>query len=376
MHACRNMRTAMAINASHFEDAVSQKTLPPRGLASVGAEPTPPERAQTFAYARVQEGPLCIANRPIQRKLISRTRHWCRLSYVIPSFTKSTRPGHDVSNIHLSDAQHLSTYRKISIASWQHPRDPSTYSILDIPIDCTLAYLEGIRSTPKPTLTQFTAMALAHCLEVYPQLNHVLRRGKLYRRKTVDAFITTLIRAERGKDLSGFVVRNLPSKSLIEFADVCESEARRLWKNKNMDIQRAQHAVGKMSMPMLRAFLALQDLFLYRLNIALTKLSIPRDAFGSFMVSNIGALGIENALIPLSPYCRCPLILGVGKPYIAPIVRDDAVVVGKVVTVTVTFDHRYADGAHTGLMLRRFKKLFSNPEAYSDVFKGSEKDSP
>lgn len=91
------------------------------------------------------------------------------------------------------------------------------------------------------------------------------------------------------------------------------------------------------------------------------------------MISNIGALGIDNALIPLSPYCRCPLIMGIGKPHDAPIIRDNTVVIGKTVTITVRFDHRYADGAHTGLLLRRFKKIFRNPEAFSEIFDGSAK---
>ena len=280
-----------------------------------------------------------------------------------------------MSNILLSDAQRLSTYRKISIASWRHPRDPSTYSVLEIPIDATLAYLDGIHSTPSPTLTHFTAMVLSHCLEQYPQLNHVLRRGTLYPRNNVDAFITTLVRTEHGKDLSGFIVRDLPSKSLTELAAVCDSEAKQLWKNENTDLQRAQWTVGKMSMRILRAFLALQDFLLYTVNVSMARFGIPRDGFGSFMISNIGALGIDNALIPLSPYCRCPLIIGVGKPHDAPIVRDGAVVVGKTVTITVTFDHRHADGAHTGLMLRRFKKIFRDPEAYSEIFEGTDRDS-
>jgi len=36
-------------------------------------------------------------------------------------------------HIPLGDKQALTTYRKLSIASWNHPRDPSTYGWCDLP---------------------------------------------------------------------------------------------------------------------------------------------------------------------------------------------------------------------------------------------------
>jgi pyruvate dehydrogenase E2 component (dihydrolipoamide acetyltransferase) len=88
------------------------------------------------------------------------------------------------------------------------------------------------------------------------------------------------------------------------------------------------------------------------------------------MITNIGALGIENAFVPLSPYSRCPLLLAVGKPRMIPIVRDGQVVPASSVIITFTFDHRYVDGAHGSHLLRRFQKVFANPEAYRRVFDG------
>jgi chloramphenicol O-acetyltransferase len=34
------------------------------------------------------------------------------------------------------------------------------------------------------------------------------------------------------------------------------------------------------------------------------------------------------------------------------------------VTISFTFDHRYADGVHGGMLLRRFQKVFLNPHRY------------
>jgi pyruvate dehydrogenase E2 component (dihydrolipoamide acetyltransferase) len=114
--------------------------------------------------------------------------------------------------------------------------------------------------------------------------------------------------------------------------------------------------------------MTVQEFLQFTLNISVPALGMPRDRFGSAMITNIGALGIENAFIPLSPYSRCPLLIGVGKPKVAPLVHGDRVVVGESVTITFTFDHRYADGAHGSHLIRRFKKIFLNPSAHRDMF--------
>lgn len=114
--------------------------------------------------------------------------------------------------------------------------------------------------------------------------------------------------------------------------------------------------------------LRIQEFLQFTLNLSCPALGMSKDRFGSAMITNVGALGIENAFIPLSPYSRCPLLIGIGKPRKAAVVEGDAVVAADVVTLTLTFDHRHADGAHGSHLIRRFKKIFLNPEAHRHVF--------
>ena len=48
-----------------------------------------------------------------------------------------------MNHIPLGAKQPLTTYRKIAIASWRHPRDPSTYSWLDLPVEEAEAFLKA-----------------------------------------------------------------------------------------------------------------------------------------------------------------------------------------------------------------------------------------
>ncbi|MEM9015900.1 MAG: 2-oxo acid dehydrogenase subunit E2 [Verrucomicrobiota bacterium] len=275
-------------------------------------------------------------------------------------------------NIEVGPEDELTSYRKIAIGSWRHPRDPSTYSWIDLPVEAAEAFLTSIESEVKPTLTHFVALIMADCLKRQTEFNRFLRGGKLYPRLSTDAFITTMLRGPKGKDLSGFVIRHVTGMTLKEIARHSADEAEKLRKGEDEEMNTVQRRIERVPGSWLRWILAVQEFFAYRLNWNSQLIGMPKDRFGSFILSNIGALGLDRALIPLSPYTRCPIILGLGKPREDAVVRDGEIRAERVVTLTMTFDHRFADGAQGAILLRRFQKVFARPEDFPDVFSGGE----
>lgn len=273
-----------------------------------------------------------------------------------------------MGHIPLGAKQTLTTYRKIAIASWRHPRDPTTYSWLDLPVEEAEAFLKAYPSETRPSLTHYIAKIVAYCLEQHPELNHLLRGSDLHRRTRTDVFITTLLKKGNDRDLSGFVIRDAPAQSLGEFAHLADEAVEKLRTGADLDTVRTDRVTAKLPIPLVRIAIALQDFFHFTLNVSLARFGLPDDRFGSVMISNFGVLGIDNALVPLSPYCRCPLIIGIGRPRPMPVVRDGQVTVAECVTISFTFDHRYADGVHGGLLLRQFQKVFVRPTRYRHVF--------
>jgi len=91
-------------------------------------------------------------------------------------------------------------------------------------------------------------------------------------------------------------------------------------------------------------------------------LGIPKDPFGSVMITNIGGMGIDMALAPLCPYTRVPLLMAVGSVKDRPVAVEGKVEVRPVMTIGVTFDHRLIDGVHAAEMAREFKHCFERPE--------------
>ena len=199
----------------------------------------------------------------------------------------------------------------------------------------------------------------------------MLRWGRLDQRAQVDIFISTLLRTSQGKDLTGFLIPGVPGLSLAEVADRSRSATEKLRLSEDPAIMRAQRMIQRVPALILRPLMLIQEFIQYTLNLSLNGLGLPSDPFGSAIITNVGALGFDNAFIPLSPYSRCPLIVCVGRPHDAPVVRDGQVVVGSRVAITFTFDHRYADGAHGAPFFRRFQKIFENPTGFPHVFAGA-----
>jgi len=97
------------------------------------------------------------------------------------------------------------------------------------------------------------------------------------------------------------------------------------------------------------------------LNLNLSILGVPSDAFGSVMITNIGSLGLDEAYPPLVPYSRVPMVLAMGAVTDTPVVEDGKVVPGKVMRLCASFDHRILDGAHAAKMVRVLREWIEHP---------------
>ena len=86
----------------------------------------------------------------------------------------------------------------------------------------------------------------------------------------------------------------------------------------------------------------------------------PKDWEGlTFTISNLGMFGIENFTAIINPPDAC--ILAIGGISNVPVVKNDEVVPGHVMKVTLSCDHRVVDGATGAAFLQEFKKLLENP---------------
>jgi pyruvate dehydrogenase E2 component (dihydrolipoamide acetyltransferase) len=93
---------------------------------------------------------------------------------------------------------------------------------------------------------------------------------------------------------------------------------------------------------------------------AKSKKLTPQEMTGNtFTISNLGMFDIEEFTAIINPPDAC--ILAVGSIQKKPVVKNDQIVVGNVMKVTLSCDHRVVDGASGAAFLGTFKKMLENP---------------
>ncbi len=86
----------------------------------------------------------------------------------------------------------------------------------------------------------------------------------------------------------------------------------------------------------------------------------PSDWEGNtFTISNLGMFGIEEFTAIINPPDAC--ILAVGAIQQEPVVKNGQIVVGNVMKVTLSCDHRVVDGAIAAPFLQTLKSLLEDP---------------
>jgi pyruvate dehydrogenase E2 component (dihydrolipoamide acetyltransferase) len=79
----------------------------------------------------------------------------------------------------------------------------------------------------------------------------------------------------------------------------------------------------------------------------------------TFTISNLGMFGIDEFTAIINPPDAC--ILAVGGIFEKPIVKNGEIVVGNIMKVTLSCDHRVVDGATGAQFLQSFKEIMEEP---------------
>jgi pyruvate dehydrogenase E2 component (dihydrolipoamide acetyltransferase) len=272
-----------------------------------------------------------------------------------------------MGHIPLTKLKRTSTFRKIAFGSWRSAGDPTVYSEVEVDTTNLQAFTEkckrdyGVKITPVHAVAKALSTAIAN----HPEINGMIRGGRIYLRKSVDMFFQVNIPSEDGlgkPSLSGTTVCHMTEKTIVEIANELTQAAQKIRKNQDAGFKKTMDTIKFIPWCLMRWFLNLSSWLIYGLNLDLSRLGLPRDPFGSAMVTNVGSLGVAKAWVPLVPYSRVPLILCVGAIRPRPWVIDGRVEVRPVVSIGVTFDHRLMDGVHAAQMCRDVEAALADPD--------------
>jgi pyruvate dehydrogenase E2 component (dihydrolipoamide acetyltransferase) len=268
-------------------------------------------------------------------------------------------------NIKLHAPKPTPTFRKIAIGTWRTSFDPQVYGTLSLRMEPALKYIEEFRTrtNQRLTVTHLVSKAIAKAFEEMPDANALLRFHRVYPRQDISVFLQVAMEdPDTGKpDLSGTTIHQVNKLSLSEIIETMEENVRKVRTRKDKALEKTRSTFSSLPGFMVHYFLQLTSFLLHTLNLDLARFGLPNDTFGSVLITNIGALGLDQAYAPLVPYTRVPMVIAMGKVSDEPVVEDGEVVAGKVMNLCATFDHRFIDGVHAAILSKTIRKIFANP---------------
>lgn len=258
----------------------------------------------------------------------------------------------------------ISGWRKITTATWGHPNDPQIYGDVPIDAEAVLSFIREVRekTDARLTVTHVVGKALAHAFAENPDLNVRLYRNSFVQRDSIDVFF--IVSMGEGQELSGVKVEGANQKSLIDIAEELGARARRVRDEEDVEFGKTKSMLSRTPVRLLGPMLRLSAWLAQDLDLDLKKYGLPRQAFGSVMVTSVGMFGIQHAYAPLSPYYRVPLIVLVGEVSERPAVIDGEVVARPMFTITGTLDHRYLDGFHAARLMHSVQEYLADPRKF------------
>ncbi len=202
---------------------------------------------------------------------------------------------------------------------------PHFYLAIDCDIDALLAArarMNGLAPQEGPrafklSLNDFIIKALAMALQTVPGANATWTEGGLLRHRASDIAVAVAL---EGGGLFTPVIRDAEIKSLSEISNEMRDLAAR----------------------------------------ARSKRLAPHEyQGGSTTISNLGMYGIDRFDAVINPPQSS--ILAVGRAEKRPVVKDDALKIATMMSVTLSVDHRVIDGALGAELLAAFKAFIEDP---------------
>jgi len=270
-------------------------------------------------------------------------------------------------NLELHPPRPTPPFRKIAIGTWATSYDPQVYGTLTVRMEPALEYIREFRARTgkRLTVTHLVAKGLAKAFEEMPDANAILRFHRVYFRKRISVFMQVAMEdPETGKpDLSGTTIHDVDQLDLAAIVDATEKKVEAVRARKDKELERSRSTFASLPGFLVHWVLRAMSFLLYTLNLDLRRFGLPKDGFGSIMVTNIGSLGLDQAYVPLVPFSRVPMVVAVGKVADEPVVEDGAIVPAKLMRMCATFDHRFIDGAHAAVLSKSLRQTFADPAA-------------
>ncbi len=252
-------------------------------------------------------------------------------------------------------------WRKVAATIYKKPLDSKIYGTVELDVTDLEKFIAKKRQQGiKITLTHFMVLTVARALkEKVPELNTYIRRGKVVSRPQIDAMVSVLL---QGGQMGSVKIEKADTLTLSELAKTMGEKIKNSRQGNENKAMQSKSMLSSIPWPFRNWLFRLYKMVTIDWGISIPFVGLSSDSFGSYVISNIGSLGLDTGYPALMPSSNVSIVLVVGAVYKKPAVVNDEIVPRRIMQLAATLDHRVVDGSHGGILFRYIRHMIKNPQ--------------
>ena len=193
-----------------------------------------------------------------------------------------------------------SDWRKVASTIYKKPIDSKIYGTVELDVTELEKYISQKRKNGvKTTLTYILTLIVGRAIrEEVPELNTYVKRGKIKQREQVDATVSVLL---PGGQMGSVKVENADQLTIDELSDKIAEKIRDSRKGNENDTMQSKSMLANVPWPFRIWLFKLYRTLTIHWGISMPVIGLDSNSFGSYVISNIGSVGLDTGYGSLFP---------------------------------------------------------------------------
>lgn len=245
-----------------------------------------------------------------------------------------------------------SVFRKLAPGIWTNRQMGMIYAHVDLDIHEAQAIKDILLSKSKSPFA-WVLFVLFKSMHTSPEICRVLTLGGIWKKRTMSF---TVVADRDSSDLRFFKLEPSPEWKLEDFQTAIEQQLQFMHDNWDHHNGWSFRWIKKFPSILLSSIFKLMSVLFYDLKISGKIFGLDKHPFSPVIVSNIGSLSLDQGHVPLVPFMRNMMSIGVGKIQQKAVVHNNQITARWTLPLSFTIDHRYMDGVHCNQILKNIRQ--------------------
>lgn len=259
------------------------------------------------------------------------------------------------------DNQPNNDWRILTTVIYRKPRDSKIFGSVEFDVTEVEGFINDKRRNGlKITLTHIFLLALARGIqEAAPEINCYIRRGKIIQRSSVDVSLTVLAADQQ---LTSVKITGADQLNLQNLYDRLQDEIPKARQRQESQGAHTKKLIVRIPWPLRQWLFDLIRWLTIDWGIPLPFLGVSPESFGSFVLSNLGSIGLDVGYPALAPYSNVAMVVNQGAVSTKPMVVNGQIVPRRMITLSAAIDHRVVDAAQVGRLFNYVRRVLKKVE--------------